>query len=207
MTRAVARSSLLRSVSAAALCVAALACSKPADPPAAAPGGEVRSAPASDALQKALLGAWRLDQQALARDPEIAKLPPDAKAQAMVVLRGLMEGTRMQFGADGALQMTFGKRTQTGRYTIVGAQGAALTLETTTGEGERAKTERITARVEGDRLTVTGPDGKALDLIREGSALETQAPAAPASQAAPTSQAATTSDAAPPSAAAPATTE
>lgn len=169
---------------AAALCLAAAACSKPSEPAAPAAPAEVRSQPASDALQKALVGGWRLDQQALEKDPEIAKLPPEAKAQAMTVLRGLMEGTRMQFGADGALQMTFGKRTQTGRYKIVGAQGKAMTVEATTGQGDKAKTEKITVKVDGDRLTVIGPDGKSLDLVREGSALDTKAaPAAPASAA------------------------
>jgi PBP1b-binding outer membrane lipoprotein LpoB len=153
----------------------------------------VKSAPADSALQKALVGVWVLDLEALQQDPELAKLEPKARDQAFRVAAELMKGTTIRFDGDAKLSMTFGNNSQSGTWRITGATGETLTIEAKTSGQQGPKTELIKARVQGDRLRVTGTDGRSLDLVRDLGNAETRGlppsllPKTPASAQAPAS--------------------
>ncbi len=180
------RAPLALTLCAAALSVHAGCDDAPKAPTTPDPSAVVRSQPASDALQKALVSTWVLDLEALAKDPSIVKLPPDAQAQALRIAGQLMAGTQVTFGDAGALTMVFGKRSQSGRYTVTSAAGDTLTLKAETEGVQGKKTETIKVTLTGDRLRLTGEDGKSLDLVRQGSTAETSRPAPAPADTAPT---------------------
>ena len=153
------------------LMVLALGCVKTKAPETSEPikptSTQVKSAPANPALQRALVGVWVLDLDALSKDPELAKLPPKAHQRALAVATDLMKGTRIRFDQDGKLSMIFGKSQQSGTWRVTAAAGETLTIEANTTSKQGLKTELIKALIRGDHLRITGTDGQSLDLVRD----------------------------------------
>lgn len=176
----------LGALAAVALAGAGCKSEAPATPPAA--GATAASTAAQVAAQAGpLLGRWVVDLSALLAEAELpADAPPELKARAQRTLAGLAEGTAIELGADASLKLTFGKSQQKGTFSVQKVDGGTFTLQTTTPvKGEDApKVETVTAVVADDRLTLTGADGRAMKLLKVGSAAEAAQTKAIAEQAA-----------------------
>lgn len=145
-----------------ALAIPLAACSKkagdatkPATGATAATKQPARAAPAAR-----LVGAWKVDLAALAQTPDVAALDEATRARTLQIATKHLADLRFEFGADGAFSVTFANAKQTGRYEVAKAAGDTLTLKTTQQKGAELKTDEVQARFVGDRIVLTGPDGK-----------------------------------------------
>ncbi len=152
----------------------------------AAPAAETPE-PAGDDPQAQLVarlaGDWRMDLESLERDPQIAKLPPQQRMQALVMARQMMSDVSFSFTEDGKVRLGFGPTGRTGTYTVDKVDGNALHITTRTKQGDDESVEKVVLRIEGDAMWVTeGADGRTIRLLRGKPAPPTSQPTAAGSQ-------------------------
>lgn len=108
-----------------------------------------------------LVGTWAVDLEATAAaDPKSREMSEADRAKLLDFGRELHGGMLYTFTADARIEVSKdGAQVSRFTYAVPRADGDSVTIEITTGEGDGASTDTITARVDGDRLVMKGsPD-------------------------------------------------
>ncbi len=151
-----------------ALVIPLAACSKKAGDakkpkPAAT---EAKKQPVEPSPAARLVGAWKVDLAAIEQTPDVAALDEATRARTLEIARKHLADLRFEFGAKGDFTVTFAKTKQSGRFEVAKAAGDTLTLKTIQQKGAEVKTDQVQARFVGDRVVLTGPDGKPVTFER-----------------------------------------
>ncbi len=146
-------SRVVRAVSAAALAllVGAGCTPKSAPPSSEAP---ITATPSADPRAD-MRGRWTIDPERLATQPSMAAMPPEQRALALEMSRNLLASMTVRF-EEARYAITIGGKTVEGAYTIVGQEGADLTVELVEDGGEGP--ERVTLRVDSRGVVMTSGD-------------------------------------------------
>ncbi len=164
-----------------ALALALFACGdKPADsgkkgaasakkPAAAKKGAKAapKAAKKADDPAKKLVGAWRVDIDQMLKDPEIQKIPEAQRQAAVAMMKAMLGTATFEFTADGKMNMKMGPKTESGSYKITKNEGGMLEVQATNNENGKDKTETLKVKFEGgEKMAVTGPDGKTIHFLK-----------------------------------------
>lgn len=118
--------------------------------------------------EEKLVGTWQVDVDSMINEDEnIKKLEGEAKTQAIEMAKKMAGSMTFEFTKDGKINMAFGEMKQEGTYTVKGTDGNTVTLSTKTKRGDKEKEEEIKVIVDGDKIKMTGPDGKTMALVRK----------------------------------------
>lgn len=132
--------------------------------PAAAP---VSARPVAAIDPARLVGSWRVDPADIATDPDVLRLPPAAQKEAVEAATRLLDQVRLDFGADGSLQLVDGPRTRTGRYTLEKKSNGSTQIRVSLAREEEAPREEVLeVALEGAALRVTAAEGKSRRFIQ-----------------------------------------
>ncbi len=120
----------------------------PAPPaPVAKPAPKPPMSPAT-----AMLGRWKAEASALPSDP---------------VERATLATLRLEFAADGAYRMGFGRHEQRGTWALGKAEGERLELRTSSKRDGHTLEQPLELELRGDdRLVLTSPDGVSTPMER-----------------------------------------
>lgn len=138
-------------------------CTRPSEPTDATANGAapIAATPSTDPRAD-MLGRWTIDPERLAEQPTLAGKTPEQKQLALEMSRNLLASMTVRFEGD-RYAITIGGKTVEGAYTIVGQQGADLTVELVEDDGEAP--ERVTLRVDSRGVVMTS-GGDVLPLRR-----------------------------------------
>jgi hypothetical protein len=83
--------------------------------------------------EKAIIGKWGFDMEAQKNDPEFKKLGPEEQK----FVEGLASAMSMEFKDGGVMTVSFGGKSETGKWKSSNAKGNTITIETRQdGEGK-----------------------------------------------------------------------
>lgn len=100
-----------------------------------------------------IVGVWTMDLQAtMAEDPKMKDMPEAEKETAMKAAEAFLKDMSFEFTKDGKAIAKLGDKEETGTYTIKKAEGDTLTIEMTSGEGEKVRNQEMMVTVKGDQL-------------------------------------------------------
>ncbi len=146
------------------LALLAVGCSSKKSEPT--PTAEKAQAATPKPAKERIVGSWKIDLAALGEAPELKQLDPQARQKRIERVWKSLQHTRFTFEAEGAFKVKVARGEQRGTWSIAKATDAELTLKTTVKEGEAERSDEVRARFDGDRLVLTGPDGKPLTFER-----------------------------------------
>ena len=116
-----------------------------------------------------LVGAWAVNTEALADDPELKALDEETRRRAVEMAQRAVAGMALEFQPGGEARVDLGATRLAGHYTIQRAEGDALTVETRLRVGDAWHVRTLEVVFQGDRLLVTGPDGRPMAFRRQAS--------------------------------------
>jgi hypothetical protein len=142
-------------------------------------GGDARHE--DDDVLAQLVGIWRVDLDALAKDPAITNLPEKERPEALALMRQTFQSMAFEYAADGKLRVFLGSQTRTGTYTIDGSEEDAVSVTTVLGTGANKIESKIKITFSGTAALITQNGEPSLRLVRGIPA----PPGAPSKPAAP----------------------
>lgn len=102
-----------------------------------------------------IVGKWAVDvESTVAAEPKAKEMPEEEKAKLIEQTKAFLGNASFEFTKDGKFIAKMGDKEESVAYKVVKTEGNTVTIETTQGEGEAAKTEQGTITVEGDKLTM-----------------------------------------------------
>ena len=127
-------------------------------------GGDARHE--DDDVLAQLVGIWRVDLDALAKDPAITNLPEKERPEALALMRQTFQSMAFEYAADGKLRVFLGSQTRTGTYTIDGSEEDTVSVTTVLGAGANKIESKIKITFSGMAALITQDGEPSLRLVR-----------------------------------------
>ncbi len=113
-----------------------------------------------------LVGIWRVDLGALAKDPTITKLADKDRAEALALMRQTFQPMAFEYAADGKLRIFLGSQVRAGTYRIDDSKDGGVSLTTVLGTGAGKIESKSTLTFVNGGLVVAEEGQTTLRLVR-----------------------------------------
>ncbi len=122
---------------------------------------------ARDTAERALVGVWTRDLEAMVQDPALAGLPASVRRGRIDKARLLFAALRIAFHPDGKVELTFGRMQQQGTWTPIELKGTRLSVVVAMTLAGATARELLTIDLAAGKLHLRGPGDATVTLARK----------------------------------------